>query len=97
MTGSAAVKPNIILAYVTRKDVPAATGRTASDAWQQYLRNRLGGQAGKRADLEVAWLRSLGATGNTLTDLWASYLPTVGTIPHSTSLQEHIRNFFKYA
>lgn len=96
MASSNSIKPNIILAYVTRHDPTAAAGRTANDAWMQYLNDQIGGAPStiKRRDLERSWLQGLGATGGTLSDLWASYLPGVATITHSTELTEHIRNFF---
>lgn len=97
MIGSGLVSPNILLAYVARHDGPAAAGRTSADAWVQYLVDQIGGSPtnSSRKDLEYAWLVGLGATGKTLSDLYASFLGAKGAPYAGKQLDEQMHLFFQ--
>lgn len=63
--------------YLQRVDPTSTTGRTTRDAWKAFLVTQTNSD-GTTYDLEKDWLRSEGATGETLLELWGSHTSNSG-------------------
>lgn len=79
--------------FVARNSAASATGRSARDAWRQFLLTQGGKGDGSTSDLEKRWLRVKGGVGETLNALWSSYLDTKGFV--GGGLTDRKRRFFE--
>lgn len=84
MTPVLVVDPLIIENFIRRNGY--YSGEHAVAAWLRFLQHELGVQ-GYLFDLEKMWLRTLGANGETLHDLWANFLPQEGYTPNSQGMR----------
>ncbi len=75
------------------RNAASATGRSETDAWRQYLLASGAKGDGSITDLEKRWLRVKGGTGQTLTELWSSYLDSKGYA--GGRLADRKRRFFE--
>lgn len=81
------------LGFVARNRAASATGRSAMDAWHQYLISSAGLGDGRIVELEKRWLKAKGGSGEKLSDLWSSYLTSKGIT--GGSLGDRKRRFFE--
>lgn len=70
-----------------------ANGKGGGDAWRQYLLASGAKGDGSTTDLEKRWLRVKGGTGETLRDLWNTYLNSKGFT--GGGLNDRKRRFFE--
>lgn len=67
------------------------TNDAQATSWHNFLLRNGATAKDSIIEAEMQWLRSLGATGQTVTDLWASYLGMNNY--HSGNLDDDLRNF----
>lgn len=68
-------------------------GKSNGDAWRAYLAFKVG--SGSQSDMEKRWLRQNGGSGETLADLWSSFLNAKGYT--SGTMRERRRQYLETA
>lgn len=84
----AVVRARVIKDFIIRNGY--SSGEHVVAEWLRFLQVETG-REGYRVDLEKVWLRSLGAVGETLHDLWSSLLLQEGY----TGDEDGLRQFFR--
>lgn len=77
----------------SERNAVSAVSKSETDAWRQYLLASGAKGDGSITDLEKRWLRVKGGTGETLFDLWNSYLSSKGFV--GGRIDDRKRRFFE--
>lgn len=90
----AVVKARIIKGFMIRNGYVGSEHVVAQ--WLRFLQLKTS-LKGTWTDLEKIWLRTNGATGNTLRDLWVDFLSKEGYAGNETGMRQFFENWTQAA